>query len=547
MKNIDMTTRLHKLLMGITAVTATFSGPGLRAAEATDAPSRLNILLIPVDDLKPLLGCYGARTMITPNIDRLARRGVVFANAQCQQAVCGPSRASLLTGLYPDCTGIYDLKTRMRDVNPDVLALPQYLRQQGYVTVGLGKTYDSRCVDDEFDAPSWSVPYVGDTSAFRYNPDHPKPKWGYQNPQVHAKFGTVWALREEQIATGKVDAKRWPWSQVPGSHPATEMRDLPDDSYEDGALANSAIDQLNELHAAGKPFFLSVGFHKPHLPFIAPKKYWDLYDRSAIDVAAYQQLPQDGPAIAHYAGLELHSGYSDVPKGDLPVAYQKELIHGYYASVSYVDAQIGRILDRLDELGIADNTVICLWGDHGWHLGDHGIWCKHSNFEQAVRSPLIIAVPGNQAAGQTAESPVGFVDVFPTLCAAVGLPLPAMLQGKSLLPMLADATASVREMQLSQYPRNHEGIAYMGYSLRSKRHRYTAWVKQDEMWKRTLPVAPQWVELYDYQEDPEERVNRSPELSQQELMASFAAELNRQLVEIWTHKASETVRGALRH
>lgn len=537
-----MRTGTRDFLMGLTAVTAACSGSGLWAA---DAAQRLNVLFIPVDDLKPLLGCYGARPMITPNIDRLAKRGVVFANAQCQQAVCGPSRACVMTGLYPDATGVYDLKTRMRDINPKILALPEYFRQQGYTTTGVGKTYDPRCVDDQLDAPSWSLPHVGKIEDFRFNPRHPKPKWGYQDPQVHANSDEAQKLRQERLAAGQANAERWPWPEVAGSHPATEALDLPDDAYDEGALANTAIDRLNELNAAGKPFFLSVGFHKPHLPFIAPKRYWDLYDRDAIAVQPFQTLPLNGPKIAHQPGWELRSGYSDVPKGELPIEYQKELIHGYYACVSYVDAQLGRVLDRLDELGLGDKTVICLWGDHGWHLGDHGMWCKHSNFEQAVRAPLIIATPGIKGAGQTASSPVGFVDIFPTLCEAAGLPVPDGLQGKSLVPMLNNAEGSVREMQLSQYPRNHEGAAYMGYSLRSKRHRYTAWVKHDDLMARVLPVAPVWVELYDYETDPEERVNHAGDVDLRERVAAFEAELNRQLAEIWAHPASATAQRAL--
>ena len=389
----------------------------------------------------------------------------------------------------------------MRDMNPKIVTLPQYFKEEGYETTGIGKTYDSRCVDKSLDMPSWSITYK--KSGGKYNAKHPKPHQGYHNPET--KKIAQKAMQELRKSSGKKnrDAEKKALSKTPGARPPTECWDIPDDAYKDGANAKEGMEIMAKLAKGNKPFFLSVGFSKPHLPFIAPKKYWDLYDRSKLEVSANQDMPKNGVEMAFQPGWELRS-YSDIPKDrKLPEKLQLELIHGYYACVSYIDTQVGKLLDKLDELGIADNTVICLWGDHGWHLGDHSMWCKHSNFEQAVRAPLIIAAPKMKAKGEKTESVVGFVDVFPTLCQLADLPIPEQLQGVSLVPILNDAKASVKEVQMSQYPRNK----YMGYTLRSKTHRYVAWIKKDKLNDKNTPNIPDFEELYDYTQDPLEKEN----------------------------------------
>lgn len=440
--------------------------PGTPSAGPVDA-SRPNVLFIAVDDLKPLLNCYGADHIRSPHMDRLAGRGTIFQKCYCQQAVCGPSRASLLTGLRPDTTGVWDLKTKMRDVNPDVLTLPQHFKRNGYTTVGRGKLFDGRCCDGwvSQDRVSWSVPGKG-VGGRRYAKKH----------------------------EGK---------------PPTERLDVADDVYTDGRLAEAGVSWLRKLAGRDEPFFLGVGFHKPHLPFTAPAKYWDIYDRETIraHVADFQKRPGDAPPFAYQDSWELRGGYTGVPKdGPIPMDLQRDLVHGYYACVSFVDAQIGKVLTELDRLGLTENTVVCLWGDHGWHLGDHGMWCKHTNYEQATRSPLIISVPGQPNPGAEVESPTEFVDIFPTLCELAGLPVPEQLQGVSLAPLMKLPSGRVKRAAISQFPRGTGGGPAMGYAYRSDRYRYVEWVRKNFRKGETEgPVIAR--ELYDYREDPLETVN----------------------------------------
>lgn len=468
---------------------------------------RYNVLMIPVDDLKPLLGCYGNKDILTPNIDRLAARGTVFRNNACQQAVCGPTRASLMTGMYPDHTGVWDLKTRMRDVNPDILSMPQYFRQRGYETTGLGKTYDSRCVDKDKDAPSWSIPYGSFSSLHRAS--RMQPVLGrYHRPETRqAVEKGMAAIKGRKFSSGS--ARNRALAEAAGEMvaPATECMDVPDDAYHDGAMADTACRLMEQLAGGDKPFFLSVGFHKPHLPFVAPKRYWDLYDRDKIAAHPFQKHSENGIEIAYHNSGELRS-YSDIPlSGDIAEDKQRELIHGYRACVSYIDAQVGKLLDRLDTLGIADKTVVCLWGDHGWHLGDHAMWCKHSNFEQAVRAPLIVAAP-DMPGGRATDAPTAFVDVFPTLADLAGLSAPSHLPGKSLRTLMQDPAGCVRPASLAQYPRRIDGLPVMGYTLRDRRYRYVKWLQMDfrSGEREGLLVG---CELYDYETDPYETVNQA--------------------------------------
>ena len=478
-----------------------------------------NILMIPVDDLKPLLGCYGDKTIHTPNIDRLAARGTRFLNNACQQAVCGPTRASLLTGLYPDATGVWDLDTPMRSVHPDVLTLPQYLRQQGYETTGVGKTFHAPgCTDNKYDEPSWSIPYASEKVSV--DPLTGPFLNGYRKPEtLEAVRKGNEAIKGQTFKSHSARSVALTNAAGPKAAPATECMDVPDNAYFDGALAEAGCRLLEKLAANGKPFFLSVGFIKPHLPFVAPKKYWDLYDRSTITLAPFQQHAKDGPKLAYHTFGELRA-YSDIQDvGDLTPEQQKELIHGYRACVSYTDAQIGKLLDKLDALGIAGNTIVCLWGDHGWHLGDHNLWCKHTNFENATRAPLILAAPGKPR-GNACSGLTGHIDVFPTICDLAGLPVPQHLPGKSLSPLLSDPSRSVREAVLSQFPRSIDGKPVMGYALRDQRYRYVKWLQMNyrQGEREGLLVA---TELYDYDADPLETINLAAHPEQAQTVARF--------------------------
>lgn len=480
-----------------------------------------NILFLAIDDLKPILGCYGNTQIKTPNIDRLAKMGTVFMRNYVQQAVCGPTRASLMTGKRPDYTKVWDLKTRMRDINPDILSLPQHLITQGYTTQGIGKVYDQRCVDKELDKPSWSVPYYKTDN--KYYGAYGEPAEGrYQLPETKA---LAEKYIKEALDNGKTKAEANEYVQTK-IKPAVESADVPDYAYTDGANTLQAIDILGQLKQKNQTFFFAVGISKPHLPFVAPKKYWDLYKREDMPLAAFQDKSKNAVDIAYHNAGEMR-GYTDIPPLTsftdqkpygitLPVDKQKELIHGYYAAISFMDAQVGKLLNALDSLGLTKNTIIVLWGDHGWHLGDHNLWCKHTNFEQATLAPLIIAAPGIAPSKTNAQSE--HIDIFPTLCDLAGVNIPNVLDGKSLVPIMKNPAASVKEYSVSQYPRSsataeNERLGYadpnaMGYSIRTKQYRYTIWMgngfRSNKLFDKSLIIG---TELYDYKKDPLEKVN----------------------------------------
>jgi len=453
-----------------------------------------NILFLLIDDLKPVLGCYGNPYVKTPAIDKLAKTGVVFDNAYCQQAVCAPSRISAFTGKRPDRTKIFDLKTKMRDKNPDIVTMPQFFKANGYETVGLGKLMHGARNNDK---PSWTIPYKIDeklcyAKGFTYPADGK-----YQKKEIKKAAAETKKLELDWKKTKAYLRNR-------GLFPSSENMNIPDDAYADGAIANAAVQLMEKLSMGDKPFFLALGFHKPHLPFVAPQKYWDMYSRDKIEINPFQKHAENSPKYAYHTWGELRK-YSDIPqKGALRDEKQKELIHGYWASVSYVDAQIEKVLDKLKELGLDSNTVVVLWGDHGWHLGDHGLWCKHSNFEQATKVPFIISAPGyskNKHAPGMAE----MIDIFPTLVEYADIELPGYLEGKSLLPVLKKTRKKIKGFAISQYPR---GKNIMGYSMRTKRYRITIWLNGDFMNTKVFENPEiEAVELYDYKKDPEEKVS----------------------------------------
>ncbi len=462
-----------------------------------------NILFFAVDDLKPILGCYGNKMVQSPNIDKLAQMATVFNSNYCQQAICGPTRASIMTGLRPDKTQVWDLKTVMREKNPDILTMPQYFKENGYTTAAIGKIYHKSCVDKEHDAASWTKPYRSE-SKYVYPEKYGSPLMGqYQSPELKAK------LASESNAAGEDED-----AQKSRKLNSSECIDVEDDAYVDGQIAIEAIQDLKEFSKSDKPFFLAVGFHKPHLPFVAPKKYWDLYDRSKMELAKWQQPSIDGPMIAYHNSNELRSytdikSISDEPMLKLDPDKQRELIHAYYACVSYTDAMIGKVIDELKRQGLDKNTIIVLWGDHGWHLGDHSLWHKHTNFEQATRSPLIISAAG-QTKGYIFKGQTEHVDLFPTLCDLAGLKIPEHLDGVSLAATTKGSDKEVKEFSISQWPKNlnKPEKATMGYTLRTSRFRYTEWVGKD--FRSTKPYNESDVsdfELYDYQNDPDETHN----------------------------------------
>ncbi|MCX7824904.1 MAG: sulfatase-like hydrolase/transferase [Verrucomicrobiae bacterium] len=462
-----------------------------------DAADKPNVLLICVYDLKPLLGCYGAPTIKSPNIDRLAQRGVLFERAFCNQAVCSPSRNALLTGLRPSSVGIYDLSTHFRKATPDAVTLPQYFRQHGWRTEAMGKIFHVGHGNHE-DPASWSVEHWRPTGV---------QGGGYALKENRPKEMT---REEARFSNAKGDVSKLPRGA------ATECADVPDNTYADGMIADEAIRRLDAAKGRpGEPFFIAVGFLKPHLPFVAPKKYWDLYDRAAFPLPKLRVPPIGAPEFAPTTWGELRQ-YSDIPEvGPLDDARTRLLIHGYHAATSYMDAQLGRVLDALDRNGLAKNTIIILWGDHGWHLGDHGMWCKHTNYEQAARTPLIVVAPGAAKAGAKTGALVESVDIYPTLCELAGLPAPKNLEGASFAGALNNPAAMTKQAVFHVYPRGQ----LMGRAVRTTRYRLVEG-------KKIGDPAAAVPELYDYEADPDETKNLAAD--QPEIVAQLRAILGKQ-------------------
>lgn len=399
-----------------------------------------NVLFIAVDDLRPELNCYGKSQIISPNIDKLAGEGIVFTRAYCQQALCGPSRLSLMTGMHPDGIGNYGMSNNKvvewREHRPGVISLPEQFRKNGYYAVGFGKIYDNRLGIDE--GYSWD----------RFTQ-------GWKNEYVSPRSKKILEQSKAEEKAGRKPTI---------IRPAVDYYDTPDETYTDGSNAKLAIDFLN-TYQSDKPFFLAVGFAKPHLPFVAPKKYWDLYNRDKIELPEFQKPPKGMTeyTLSPYKEIESYISKSIMDEGKI-----KELRHGYYACVSYVDAQIGKIIQTLEDKGVLDNTIIVLWGDHGFKLGDFGEWAKATNLEIDARVPLIFRMPKGKMAGTKIDTPVELTDIMPTLCNAANIDIPANAEGKSLLPLFSNPGAEFRPFALTQYPR--EGMAY---SIRTKDWRYT--------------------------------------------------------------------------
>ncbi|MFN7930060.1 MAG: sulfatase [Blastocatellia bacterium] len=467
-------------------------GVSVVAQTNSQSSRKPNVLFIAVDDLRPEFSVYDANYIHSPNLDRLAKQGVTFDRAYCQQAVCSPSRSSLLTGTRPDTTKVWDLVTHFRAAIPDVVTLPQHFKNNGYFVQGMGKIYHGGYDDPQ----SWSVPWS-------------RPKVvTYGLPVNETRQKASQAASKQEQGGGDEDGTRGP---------AFEGADVPDNTFHDGALAEMAIKALGDMAKKNQPFWLGVGFTKPHLPFVAPKKYWDLYDPAKIQLAPNPFRAKDAPEFAVLPGGELRN-YQGIPKAQIPDDLARQLKHGYYAAISYMDAQLGKVLDELERLKLRDNTIVILWGDHGWKLGEHGAWCKHSNVENDTHAPLIISAPGMKTAGKHSRSLVEFVDIYPTLAELAGLSLPTHLEGTSLGSVLRDPTKTVKTAAFSQYPRPNKGRPVMGYSMRTDRYRFTRWVERND---HTKVVA---VELYDHQTDPQENTNIANDPKNAALVSQLTAQ-----------------------
>lgn len=465
---------LVTLLCGLSA-----PGTPVNAAEN----KRPHVLLLLVDDLKPVLGCYGDEMAKTPNIDRLAARGMRFELAYCNQAVCAPSRHNLMLGSRSTSTGMYGLGDQLRETLPGAVTLTQHFMEHGYRAEAIGKVLHTGHGNHD-DPTSWSVPTKLEKVVEYLDP---RSTDGGKLTREEAYFQNKELGNIRNLPRGA----------------AWEIMDVEDSAYSDGRIAEEGIKRLQAAkEREGKPFFLALGFVKPHLPFTPPKKYWDMYDRSKFERAEFTKLPEGAPRFAGKVGGEIVQ-YDPIPvKGDFTPELDRTLMHGYYAGVSYVDAQIGRVVEELDRLGLSDETIIVLWGDHGWHFGDHGLWTKHTNYEQANRIPLLIIAPGVTKPGGHTKQLAETVDIYPTLVELAGLPKPKTpkgqpIDGVSLVPVLRDGTARVDDHAYHAYPRGKR----IGRAIRTERYRLVEWKEPGQ------PADAAEIELYDYQADPLETRN----------------------------------------
>lgn len=501
--------------------------------KSKDTPKQKpNILFIAVDDLRPELGCYGSDIAITPNIDELASQGLLFNKAYCQQAICSPSRASLMTGARPETTNIIENYTYFRDLHPDIITLPQHFRANGYETVYSGKIFHKPAFADH--EISWSREPA--------TIEIPKPN-----------YPGAYALKENQEIFKKNQADiRKKYGEGATSHyalgrgPAYEKADIPDHAYIDGYNTEVAIETMKELGAdKTKPFFLGLGFRLPHLDWNAPKKYWDLYDPEKIPMPTQIERPENGAAMGLHASFELRVRHGIPKSGPIDGELAKTLKHAYLASVSYVDALIGKMLTALEEEGIRENTIIILWSDHGWHLGDMGIWGKATNYEIATRVPMMIWTPDmpEENRGKKTDALVELVDMYPTLSELAGIAFPEHLEGQSFAPLLEDPDRVWKKAVFSQYPNpalrewaanpltssmreTYFGLLIeevegriinqqqekwdrelfennlTGYAMRTDQHRLVVWKD-----RRKPNSEPIFLELYDHSKDPQETTN----------------------------------------
>ena len=477
---------------------------------------KMNVLFLAADDLRPQLGCYYGSDfpspvhppMYTPNLDKLASRSLLLKRSYVQQAVCSPSRTSLLTGRRPDTTHVYDLQHYFRNVGGNFTTIPQHFKNEGYSSIGMGKIFHPGKASGHDDPISWSEPYF-----------HGKDYW---------------------------DTREYSWRAIPDKQ--LKYKPLIDEQVADHAVAT--LQRLAPSAKSGdNPFFLAVGFHKPHLPFVFPESMLEHYPESSIQLPDNAYAPVNMPHEAWTVYSELRK-YKDISQlhatghinTTLPDNVVKALRRAYYSAVSWTDSLVGRVVKQLDDLGLSDNTVISFWGDHGWQLGEHGEWCKHTNFELATHAPMMVRIPGKTDNGIVTEQLTEFVDLFPTLVDAVGLTslkrcpensssVDLCSEGTSMLPLIKSPRSPIKNASFSQYPRSEHGVKdVMGYSIRTDTVRYTEWV----YFKEGPPYKPDWntlygVELYDHSNDAEENHN----VANDPRYAARRVELSRQLRKGW--------------
>ncbi|WP_206028484.1 sulfatase [Thalassoroseus pseudoceratinae] len=430
-----------------------------------------NVLFIAVDDLRPELGCFGKSKIHSPNIDRLAADGTVFERAYCMVPTCGASRASLMTGIRPTRQRFVSYQTWAEKDAPGITTLNTHFREHGYVTLSNGKVFHHA----KDNGQGWS-----------------KPAWRPRNVQQYQLPESRKAMRQNPKGRG----------------PAYEAADVSDNAYADGHIAEKTIKDLGRLAKQDEPFFLAVGFMKPHLPFVAPQKYWDLYDAESIQLPKTYHRPKNAPDQAIHNWGELRQ-YANIPAtGKLSDEMARRLIHGYYACVSYTDAQIGKLLDELERLKLAENTIVVLWGDHGWNLGEHTLWCKHCCFETSMHAPLIVKAPG-MTGGQKTPGLTEFIDIYPSLCELAQLPRPEHLEGRSFVPLMKEPNREWKTAAIGRF-RN-------GDTIRTDQFRFTAYTTPKNQLQARM--------LYDHNTDPEEDNNVADEPAFQDAAKNLLKEL----------------------
>jgi len=479
-----------------------------------------NVLFVIVDDLRPELGCYGSSQIITPNFDRFAKESVTFRRAYCQAAACAPSRACVMLGMRAESTGVWALGDKFREINPRAVTMPQHFHKFGYYTVSMGKIFHNHMPDPvSFDEP--------DLKPERYRTPEMidrDPESFYHEEQLIRELAKV---REERLRKNPhAYAGGWAYGR------SWEAYDGPDEAFYDGAQTVLAVETLKRLKAKHQPFYMAVGYYRPHLPFVAPKKYWDLYDRNTLSMAPNPFLPKDSPHMAINSCYELKACY-DLEFVQHPAVFKmpeetaRLLKHGYYASVSFVDACFGRLMNGLRALGLDENTVVVVWGDHGWKLGEHASWCKQTNYNIDTRVPLFIRAPGSYPKGRFCDQLVELVDLFPTLCDLAGIDIPGNMEGISLKPMLKNPGLEMKSAVFSHYHRKPkstlDGNRYMGYSMVTRRYHYVEWYSWDD--EKKIAGDRVAVELYDNQVDPEENVNIAGRPENRELVENLSRQL----------------------
>ncbi len=482
---------------------------------------RPNVLFVSIDDLRPSLGVYGDEIALSPNIDQLASEGFTLRNVFTQSAVCAPSRASLMTGIRPDSTRVWHLGDKFREINPQTVTMPQYFSKNGYHTVNIGKIFHNYMPD----SISWDEPDLRPAQFV-------KPEWIGRDGETFYISKEVQASQEvKRDSLLKLRPKRYADGWNTG--PAWEAADVHDTLYYDGAQNELAKRTLTRIAKMDQPFYMGLGYFRPHLPFAVPKKYWDLYDKEEMPLSNNPGIPENAPVhtmnsmyeLRHYDGFN-HIGH---PTSSYRMSEDtvRILRQGYYASVSYVDALLGDLIAHMKKIGIYENTIIVIWGDHGWKLGDHNSWGKMTNYNIDLKVPVIVRHPDHENRGIQTFAFTELVDLFPSICELAGIEVPSYMQGTSFVPLMNNPDQPWKTAAFSQFHRrprvSADGQRYMGYSINTKDYHYIEWYGWDHTKGERLGFKS--AELYDVINDPHETINIAEANEMKKVVTQLSAQL----------------------